>query len=1730
MESSSTGEERLGGIKYNQASRLILKPYIDRIKNGTYKKNKNIRNTNLNKLGRVRERFEGNPTRIEAVNTIVSIIENEKPSEEDSIEQRNSEPVVKKEVSLIESNRGLSGLEERLQAQGQGASNDPFYNGTPSSHIDIHTPGENTTPCATLYDPCSGKPLEVNTIQSLERRVREIRSSLSDNPEVEKFPESIATRLDLLINLLNRKEPPNSNLFKYTINGQLYEAYWDIVFALNLLEGYERTDKFFMINKKAEQIHASESEIYIKDPIEYLQKRNVNEGASGASDITFCYKDSKESIVQDSCAGPVGTGESCSITEHVEEPRTKFYFCSSKFYKKDSSKSAESFDIQKIYTAVKKLHQDYDVRIILLVKDKNAVDEKLKNARNKYISEEASKVYGERDLFSALLKLYELAKQKIQGDVTVDSLKNVLGLTDRIKPILSPRLHQHMAILKIQKAINVFKASGGNNKFLIGILPRGGKTYIAGGIVSVLQPRRVVVLLGAKSETISQFTNDLFNYYQDFSDYKVVNVLDESKEDPMIDSSKKYIFVMSVELYKMESSRSILKELKGGKNKADLFICDEAHLKQTTANAVKALEAGTAEKATDKDEETGLQQLDNAISKEVPVVFMSGTYIKPLSAFDIPEENVAIWDYQDVQEGKHLIDNEEYFKNTFPGIYEEALAKCFSYGETYESIQAMYKKFPNLYLLSTQFTDEVKNAFLKQSESGEKVGFPTLTHLFQVKKDYSPDAIAPSRWHTGFTNPKGMARLINYLSTPEHQIKNIQSEPTPSVMKRIDRISQRIGDRLAFFTKDFVVHSQLWFLPSMNGHPLIKRMSALGGMIFQSGWYSKHFNILAVSSSADWNKIKGAKDNSIRIGEGTFSWACPNSSQTLKACILKEEAKSRAQGKGLIILAQNMLQLGISLTCVDIVVLLDAGEKVDERIQKMYRALTESTNKKGGFIVDLNYFRTVQAIMKYTIQATKMRKNKEIFADNLTEVFNSVLETFSIDDDLDIYGTTEEGGSRIASETIPELQRMIPSKGRSEGLDISDAGGALNRNIETVLKDEYDRGLNSILGAFSENESKKLLRAHGENVGAAEEEKEKEEKQESERGSLASRLFPNAVAKNPAEKRKAFMDMFKTTLKIGVFATNYRTIDDVINGLRTNEEFREVVYDTLVKRGAISSRADQPELIDIIIKELELLSEKKGDSYSGMKDSFNSKDKRSTKFHEVLNYIKDNLTPKDIERHKYGEVFTPLTLVDEMLSKLPSDVWSKKDYTWLDPANGIGNFPIKAFIGQSEGEHTYPGLFEGLRKEIPDDSKRCKWIVEHMLYMIDINGKNNMIARRLFEKLCPGAKANIEKIDSEKGFFSTKPLVFNTKTLTKFDIIMGNPPFNPPKTETGSSGNSIWQNFVIKSHSMLNNNGYLVFVHPPGWKKPADEIFKPEKFAGGDYTGQIRQGQVWQVLKDSGVFKFIYTNDQKSKAVGEEYLPHFPAVDYYVYEKGGDKSTCDTKNVFLGTVENSKGVRLNYNLKYLPNLITKETQDILHKVTSKEGNKPEFSADRKLAFGKTLFAEQSKGAYKYIYSASKKGPIYAYSSTKIENLDENKVIMNFDGGIDAYFVEFIDSNKQIGSAHKSMYSKVDSHKDGKRLELFLKSDIVKFIFLITQYASGQRTQNEPLVANSITIPPEGIADYYKFFGIEEHKKYIEELLAHYEKFKAPKRLAKTVSKGKGGRPQEPLTKTRKIRR
>ena len=66
------------------------------------------------------------------------------------------------------------------------------------------------------------------------------------------------------------------------------------------------------------------------------------------------------------------------------------------------------------------------------------------------------------------------------------------------------------------------------------------------------------------------------------------------------------------------------------------------------------------------------------------------------------------------------------------------------------------------------------------------------------------------------------------------------------------------------------------------------------------------------------------------------------------------------------------------------------------------------------------------------------------------------------------------------------------------------------------------------------------------------------------------------------------------------------------------------------------------------------------------------------------------------------------------------NVWKNPRLKWLDPANGIGNFPVVA----------YYKLMESLKSELPSDKQRSRHIIENMLYMVELNPVNVRVILR----------------------------------------------------------------------------------------------------------------------------------------------------------------------------------------------------------------------------------------------------------------------------------------------------------------------------------------------------------------------------------------------------------------
>jgi hypothetical protein len=249
-----------------------------------------------------------------------------------------------------------------------------------------------------------------------------------------------------------------------------------------------------------------------------------------------------------------------------------------------------------------------------------------------------------------------------------------------------------------------------------------------------------------------------------------------------------------------------------------------------------------------------------------------------------------------------------------------------------------------------------------------------------------------------------------------------------------------------------------------------------------------------------------------------------------------------------------------------------------------------------------------------------------------------------------------------------------------------------------------------------------------------------------------------------------------------------------------------------------------------------------------MSHDFNLKDKKA-----LLTNLNSLLKPKEVEKKKYGEVFTPLNLVEEMLDKLPSHVWSDPSLTWFDPAVGIGNFMVCI----------YYRLMEGLKDAIACEEERSQHIISNMLYMSELNAKNVLICRRIF-----GKDANIHEGDT----LTFEPL-HEEFGLAKFDIVVGNPPYNDASGNKGK-GHTLWTRFVeLAIQKWCNEGGYICMVHPALWRQYGHNMFtlmtskqilylEIHNEKDGLKTFRCNTRYDWYVLENKPVYDSTMVKDQ----------------------------------------------------------------------------------------------------------------------------------------------------------------------------------------------------------------------------------------------------------------------------
>ena len=716
---------------------------------------------------------------------------------------------------------------------------------------------------------------------------------------------------------------------------------------------------------------------------------------------------------------------------------------------------------------------------------------------------------------------------------------------------------------------------------------------------------------------------------------------------------------------------------------------------------------------------------------------------------------------------------------------------------------------------------------------------------------------------------------------------------------------------------------------------------------------------------------------------------------------LIEETRIKAKNggkKGVLVLSGRQCSLGISIHNCDIVLLLNNNNGFDMIYQMMFRCMTEGYNKKCGFIVDLNIHRVIEtSIIDY---ASLIKPNSH--PKNATQyILQERLINLNSDHWMQCFGNNPSK-IKILSESVYNIY--------SSNTEIA-LKHFLNRLSfkEVLLSKDENIIFNSLFNNKITKPQKDLIYTiFNEAIDDNENIKKGIEKTQLENKNDAS---PDSNDNNDEEYKKFnYMDILKHIIPLVCLLTIHdeeSSFEEMYNIIQNDEYIYTILLD--------QTKSWWGENIDtkIINKFINIYNKyMKNDKETNqiirtVKEIF-SKNINNNKDLSVL--IDKYFIPQELEKKNNAEVSTPFKLRQEMLDKMPVDFWTTPKKVF-EPCSGKGGFVIDII----------DRFMTGLKELIPNEKERYKIIVEDCLYFSDINPTNIFICKLLIDPY------NKYKLHFNEG--DTLELNIQKKWgINGFDAVIGNPPYNP-FGNTGT-GNTIWQKFTKKSlNNWLNSNGYLVFVHPPGWRKPNTE---KGKFYG-----------LYKLMTNENQLVYLSIHGIKD---GQQTFKCGTRYDWYIIEKKQKyKNTYinDEKKNKLTIDMNYFNWLPNYNIDIIQNILAKKEEErcpIIYDRTS-------YGADKK---DRVSCTKDEIFKYSLIHSTPQKGIRYMYS--KINNKGHfgvSKIIFGESG----IYNPIIDVIGKYGMTHGAMYIKILNEEEGNNIKKALTCDTFKDIIKSCTYSS-----------------------------------------------------------------------------
>jgi site-specific DNA-methyltransferase (adenine-specific) len=475
------------------------------------------------------------------------------------------------------------------------------------------------------------------------------------------------------------------------------------------------------------------------------------------------------------------------------------------------------------------------------------------------------------------------------------------------------------------------------------------------------------------------------------------------------------------------------------------------------------------------------------------------------------------------------------------------------------------------------------------------------------------------------------------------------------------------------------------------------------------------------------------------------------------------------------------------------------------------------------------------------------------------------------------------------------------------------------------------------------------------------------------------------------------------------------------------------------------------------------------------------------------------------------EVFTPPALVNEMLDQLPESLWRNKNTKFLDPFCKSGVF-LREITKR---------LLKGLETEIPNLQQRANHIFTKQVYGIAITDLTALISRRSlyctkeannkysacteFENsegniryvevthtwvrenclYCSASQKEYDRIEGKDTHAYEFIHVKSPEKLfnMKFDVIIGNPPYQLSDAGDSTGSSPIYQHFVEQAKKL--NPRYLSMIIPSRW------------FAGGKGLEDFRK----TMLKDRRIIRIV------DYPVAGDVFPGVKIIGgvcYFLWSRDAN-SDCKVTTSMSGKIDT-----LERPLDQFPTFVRfNKAVSILEKIKLRGHSSMVSQVTTQKPFGLRTFVRPTGKGNITLFANKSKGKIEKKDIPSGHNLISKwKVLLSKgygEGGETREYPRRILGKPIVAppnSACTETYIVVgayDSEEEANNLAVFLRTKLARFLVGLmknTQDLSKDKFGFVPLLPMKKTW---GDEELNKYFGINgEEIEFIDTIIRPFD--------------------------------